>query len=67
MAAIKFPNDTPNITPVGADRVLLSQTSASGAASDAQLSDLPISTAAQTALDAKQATLVSGSNIKTIN
>ena len=29
--------------------------------------NLPISTATQTALDAKQATLVSGTNIKTIN
>lgn len=33
----------------------------------AQLANLPISTATQTALDAKQATLVSGTNIKTIN
>ena len=33
----------------------------------AQLGSLPISSATQTALDAKQATLVSGTNIKTIN
>ena len=33
----------------------------------AQLANLPVSTATQTALDAKQATLVSGTNIKTIN
>ena len=32
-----------------------------------QAANLPISTATQTALDAKQATLVSGTNIKTIN
>ena len=32
-----------------------------------QVANLPINTATQTALDAKQATLVSGTNIKTIN
>ena len=40
---------------------------ATNATKKAQLGSLPISSATQTALDAKQATLVSGTNIKTIN
>jgi len=38
-----------------------------GATKKAQLGNLPISTATQTALDGKQDTLVSGTNIKTVN
>jgi len=67
MATKTFPTSIPNITPVSADRVLLSQTSTSGSIADSALSELPISTATQSALDAKQATLVSATNIKTIN
>lgn len=40
---------------------------ATNATKKAQLGSLPISSATQTALDAKQETLVSGTNIKTIN
>lgn len=53
MSEVIFPNGTADITPASDDRVLLSDTSAGGAASDAPLSALPISTATQTALDAK--------------
>ena len=41
MSDIKFPTDTPDITPVLSDRVLLSQTAQSGRATDAPLSALP--------------------------
>ena len=67
MATKTFPTTVPNITPVSADRVLLSQTSTNGSIADSALSELPISTATQSALNAKQATLVSTTNIKTIN
>jgi len=53
MPNIAFPTGTPNITPALDDRLLLSDTSAAGVASDALLSELPISTATQSALDAK--------------
>ncbi len=53
MTNIIFPTGTPNVTPATDDRVLLSDTSSGGAASDCALSELPISTATQTALDAK--------------
>jgi hypothetical protein len=67
MATKTFPTSIPNITPVSTDRVLLSQTSTSGSVADSALSELPISTATQLALDEKQATLVSATNIKTVN
>lgn len=54
MSDVIFPTQIPDGTPASDDRVLLSDTSDSGAAIDAPLSALPISTATQSALDAKE-------------
>ena len=49
-----FPTQIPDGTPALDDRILLSDTSDSGAAFDAPLSALPIPDSVQTALDAKE-------------
>lgn len=52
MSDIKFPTDTPDITPTGSDRILIADASAWYAASDAPLSSLPVSTPVQNAINA---------------
>lgn len=54
MSEVIFPTEIPNGTPASDDRILLSDTSDSGASIDAPLSALPISAATQSALDAKE-------------
>jgi len=54
MSEVIFPNWIPNGTPAADDRVLLSDTSNAGNAIDAALSELPVSTATQTAISAVQ-------------
>lgn len=56
MSDVIFPTEIPNGTPAADDRILLSDTSNSGAAFDAALSDLPVSTPTQTALNDKEST-----------
>lgn len=53
MSDVIFPTQIPNGTPASDDRFLFSDTSDSNASKDAPLSDLPVSTATQAALDGK--------------
>ena len=53
MSDVIFPTQIPDGTPASDDRILLSDASDSGAAFDAPVSSLPISTATQSALDQK--------------
>lgn len=58
MAVKKFPTDfSQKTTPVSADLVMIANSAAGNAAEYAQLGNLPVSTATQTALNAKQNTL----------
>ncbi len=66
MADKIFPSQTAQ-TPVWADKIMFADVSDSNTYQEASISSLPVSTATQTALDWKQATLVSQTNIKTIN
>lgn len=68
MPDILFPTDTSaKATPTTSDMIILADVADSNNPKDATLWSLPISTATQTALNAKQDTLVSGTNIKTVN
>jgi hypothetical protein len=53
MADINFPDEIPSATPTSADLLLFADVSDSGNAKDCPMSDLPISTPTQTALDGK--------------
>ena len=66
MANIKITQLTEIVSPANEDVLPIVDVSGD-ITQKVQAANLPISTATQTALDAKQATLVSGTNIKTIN
>lgn len=57
MSDILFPTDTTWVTPATWDIILIADVSDSNNPKDCTLAELPISTATQTALDAKQGTL----------
>lgn len=57
MSQILFPTDTTGVTPASWDIILIADVSDSNNPKDCTLAELPISTATQTALDAKQDTL----------
>ena len=67
MTDLIFPTDTTWVTPATWDIILIADVSDSNNPKDCTLADLPISTATQTAINAKQDTLVSWTNIKTVN
>lgn len=67
MSDILFPTDTTSVTPATWDIILIADVSDSNNLKETTLAELPISTATQTALNAKQDTLVSWTNIKTVN
>lgn len=67
MSDLLFPQDTTGVTPASWDIILIADVSDSNNTKDCTLAELPISTATQTALNSKQDTLVSWTNIKTIN
>ena len=67
MSEVIFPDWIPNWTIASWDRIIFSDTSDAWTTKDDDVANLPISTATQTALDTKQDTLVSGTNIKTVN
>lgn len=67
MSDLLFPTDTTWVTPATWDIILIADVSDSNNPKDCTLAELPISTATQTALNSKQDTLVSWTNIKTIN
>ena len=57
MSNILFPTDTTGVTPATWDIILIADVSDSNNPKDCTLAELPVSTATQTALDAKQDTL----------
>ena len=57
MSDILFPTDTTSVTPATWDIIMLADVSDSNNLKETTLAELPISTATQTALDTKQATL----------
>ena len=57
MTQILFPTDTTGVTPASWDIILIADVSDSNNPKDCTLAELPVSTATQTALDAKQDTL----------
>jgi len=66
MANVEISDLTNKATPTSTDEIEIQET-AGGDSQKATLGSLPVSTTTQTALNAKQATLVSGTNIRTIN
>lgn len=52
---VKFPTELPNVAPDSNDRILFSDTSNGNAAADCAISELPVSTATQAAIDVVQA------------
>jgi len=67
MSNLLFPTDTTGVTPASWDIILIADVSDSNNPKDCTLAELPVSTATQTAINAKQDTLVSATNIKTVN
>lgn len=70
MSDVIFPTDASiptKATPIWADKLLWADSADAWETVDIDISTLPISTATQTALNAKQDTLVSLTNIRTIN
>jgi len=67
MSNLLFPQDTIGVTPESWDIILIADVSDSNNPKDCTLAELPVSTATQKAINAKQDTLVSATNIKTVN